>query len=129
MNFIMKYGIAYVMDLIFGDPHWFPHPVRIIGVFINFLEKILYKASNKKVSGAFLTIIVVGVTFIVSYYISAISYIFFISKFSLNIFSSLSNSCSLYSSKVIPASIFSKPFFSLILFSIFLVTSSLSNIP
>lgn len=75
MNFIMKYGIAYVMDLIFGDPHWFPHPVRIIGVFINFLEKILYKASNKKVSGAFLTIIVVGVTFIVSYYISAISYI------------------------------------------------------
>lgn len=64
MNFIMKYGIAYVMDLIFGDPHWFPHPVRIIGVFINFLEKILYKASNKKVSGAFLTIIVVGVTFI-----------------------------------------------------------------
>ena len=42
MNFIMKYGIAYVMDLIFGDPHWFPHPVRIIGKLISFLEKILY---------------------------------------------------------------------------------------
>ncbi|WP_289103706.1 cobalamin biosynthesis protein, partial [uncultured Fusobacterium sp.] len=75
MNFIMKYGIAYVMDLIFGDPHWFPHPVRIIGKLISFLEKVLYKASNKKISGAFLTVIVVGVTFVISYYISSISYI------------------------------------------------------
>ena len=75
MNFIMKYGIAYVMDLILGDPHWFPHPVRIIGKLISSLEKILYKASNKKISGALLALIVIGITVIVSYYISAISYV------------------------------------------------------
>ena len=41
MNFLAKYGIAYIMDLIFGDPHWFPHPVRFIGKLISTLEKIL----------------------------------------------------------------------------------------
>ena len=55
MNFIMKYGIAYVMDLIFGDPHWFPHPVRIIGKLISFLEKILSNTS-KDPNESFLTI-------------------------------------------------------------------------
>lgn len=34
--------LAYVLDLVVGDPRWMPHPVRWIGRLILFLEKILY---------------------------------------------------------------------------------------
>ena len=73
MNFLAKYGIAYIMDLIFGDPHWFPHPVRFIGKLISTLEKILYKAKNKKLTGGLLMIITVGTTAVVSYYLAKLS--------------------------------------------------------
>ena len=32
---------AYAMDLIFGDPRWFPHPVRGIGWMIQRTERFL----------------------------------------------------------------------------------------
>jgi len=32
---------AYVLDLLFGDPQWFPHPVRLIGRLITGLENSL----------------------------------------------------------------------------------------
>ena len=51
MSFIVKIWIAYVLDLIFGDPYWFPHPVRIIGKYISILEKIFYKLKCKKFFG------------------------------------------------------------------------------
>ena len=31
-----------LLDLAVGDPHWFPHPVRLIGSFISLLEKKLF---------------------------------------------------------------------------------------
>lgn len=34
---------AYFLDLIIGDPHWIPHPVRIIGKVIKYLERVLRK--------------------------------------------------------------------------------------
>ncbi|RCX17563.1 adenosylcobinamide-phosphate synthase [Anaerobacterium chartisolvens] len=33
--------IAYVLDLVFGDPHWLPHPVRGIGWLVKRLERVL----------------------------------------------------------------------------------------
>lgn len=30
---------AYLLDLIFGDPRWLPHPVRGIGLYISLLER------------------------------------------------------------------------------------------
>ena len=47
MNFAVKYFIAYILDILFGDPEWYPHPVRFIGRLISFLEKYLYKLKNK----------------------------------------------------------------------------------
>lgn len=32
---------AYIADLIFGDPEWFPHPVREMGKLINLLDRLL----------------------------------------------------------------------------------------
>lgn len=73
MNFIIRYSIAYVMDLILGDPYWFPHPVRFIGKLIESLEKLLYRFSCKKLTGGILAILTIGITFLVSYYIAKLS--------------------------------------------------------
>lgn len=35
--------IAFIIDLIVGDPYWMPHPVRAIGNFINFEENLIRK--------------------------------------------------------------------------------------
>ncbi len=37
--------IAYVLDLILGDPLWFPHPIRFVGTFITWFNKHFYKDS------------------------------------------------------------------------------------
>lgn len=68
--------IAYILDLLIGDPHWFPHPVRFIGWLIvrteNILRKIIKSHSNSKISqalrervaGVVLVIITASVTFL-----------------------------------------------------------------
>ena len=33
--------LGFLLDLIFGDPHWLPHPVRLMGRAISGLEKAL----------------------------------------------------------------------------------------
>ena len=48
--------IGYVLDLIIGDPHSLPHPVRLIGRLISFVEKKTYK--DKKSLGLLLVVIV-----------------------------------------------------------------------
>ena len=64
--------IAYCLDLIIGDPLWFPHPVRGIGWAIQQLEKILttpwppFLRGNGKAerfSGCLLTLFIVGGTY------------------------------------------------------------------
>lgn len=32
---------GFILDLIFGDPHWLPHPICLIGNLIGFLDKKL----------------------------------------------------------------------------------------
>ena len=71
--FIIRYSIAYVLDLLLGDPHWFPHPVRFIGKLITFLEKLLYGFKCKRFTGGILAILTIGITFVVSYFLARIS--------------------------------------------------------
>ena len=30
---------GFLLDLILGDPYWLPHPIRLIGNWISFLER------------------------------------------------------------------------------------------
>jgi adenosylcobinamide-phosphate synthase len=73
---------AYIIDLIVGDPHWLPHPIRFIGWLINKSERLLRaiiegfksfedkkKAKMERVAGVFLTIFVVSITFIIVFMI------------------------------------------------------------
>lgn len=68
--FIFKYTVAYILDLIFGDPIFLYHPVIIIGKLISFLEKILYKFKNKILSGGILWFLTIGTTFLVSLFLT-----------------------------------------------------------
>lgn len=58
--------IAYIMDVIIGDPYSFPHPVRFIGNFIKFIEgkirNIFKSKKGLKIGGFLLWIITVGTT-------------------------------------------------------------------
>ena len=39
---------GFVLDFIFGDPVWLYHPVRLIGKWISFLEKLLRRKTGEK---------------------------------------------------------------------------------
>ncbi|MGL5277539.1 MAG: adenosylcobinamide-phosphate synthase CbiB [Cetobacterium sp.] len=73
MSFILKIWIVYLLDLILGDPYWFPHPVRFIGKYITFIESKIYSLRNKKVWGGVLAFTVILSTAILSYQIAKIS--------------------------------------------------------
>lgn len=67
MRSLLALVIGFGLDLIFGDPHWFPHPVIFIGKLIRVLEcafcKVLPKtALGEKLAGGFLWIVVVAVS-------------------------------------------------------------------
>lgn len=65
--------IGYILDLIFGDPYWFPHPVRFIGKLISSTEKFIRKRAKTEKSlkywGILLWFITVGITFLITYLI------------------------------------------------------------
>lgn len=43
--------IGFILDFIFGDPHWLPHPIRAIGKLISVLEVTLRRAFPKTEKG------------------------------------------------------------------------------
>lgn len=52
--------LAFILDLIIGDPHWLLHPVRLIGRLIELLENNFRKTKIPlKISGIFLVLSVV----------------------------------------------------------------------
>ena len=55
--------IALLLDLAFGDPRWFPHPVRLIGRLITALEGPARRAiPDARVAGAVTALTVITVT-------------------------------------------------------------------
>ena len=72
---VIKIWIAYVLDLIFGDPQNIIHPVQIIGKMINIVEKSLlgkkYKSDRKYkfFAGMILNITVISLTYGITYLI------------------------------------------------------------
>lgn len=66
MMILAACAAGFVLDLMFGDPIWLYHPVRLIGKLIGLLEKVLYKegVENKSlfVRGIFLWILTVGIS-------------------------------------------------------------------
>jgi adenosylcobinamide-phosphate synthase len=58
-----RIAAAYVLDLLLGDPRWFPHPVKYIGRGALALEEPLRRyIANQRLAGALAVVIVVGGT-------------------------------------------------------------------
>ena len=68
--FFIKIWIAYVLDLIFGDPQNVVHPVQVIGKTISAGEKVLLRKKYKFLAGAVLNIFTVSITYTLMYLIS-----------------------------------------------------------
>jgi adenosylcobinamide-phosphate synthase len=59
----MAYWTGYILDLLVGDPEWFPHPIRYIGRWVRSLERKLLRkddtSAQKKVRGVVLVLLTV----------------------------------------------------------------------
>lgn len=87
---IFAFIAGFVLDLLIGDPHFIPHPVRLIGSLISFFDKRLncdagYNSSEKKLNlikykrGMLLVFTVIFATF-------AISVIIIVAAYSINLY-------------------------------------------
>ena len=92
--------LGYIMDLVFGDPYWFPHPVRFIGKLISKTEKFIRKHAKSEESlkywGILMWLVPVVTTALVTTFIVKIAsfnkYVeFFVSAFI--IYTTLSTKC------------------------------------
>jgi adenosylcobinamide-phosphate synthase len=68
--------LAYILDLIIGDPRWLPHPVMLIGWLIEKMEKLCRGTvrrapTTEKLAGILLVIIIVGSTYGLFYYLNS----------------------------------------------------------
>lgn len=43
LSFELQLCAAFLLDLLFGDPRWFPHPVKIIGMLCRYCENFFRK--------------------------------------------------------------------------------------
>ena len=66
-------SIGFLLDMLFGDPHWLYHPVRLIGAIISNTERFLWRILHirsgreedkrkKQAAGAFLVTVVLFLT-------------------------------------------------------------------
>ncbi|MGH4123050.1 MAG: adenosylcobinamide-phosphate synthase CbiB [Clostridium sp.] len=69
--------LAVVLDLLIGDPYWFPHPVIYIGKLISALDKMGRKLckTNKQIKsfGGIIVVLVASASFLVPFIILKIS--------------------------------------------------------
>ena len=67
---IIKLFLAFLLDSAFGDPVWLYHPIRIIGKWISFMEKVLRRIFpggryGERMAGAVLLVMVVLPAFLI----------------------------------------------------------------
>ncbi len=83
---ILPLLIGWVLDLLFGDPQWLPHPVVGFGKMIAFGEHHLNKGSHRKLKGAMMSLFLIGLTFAVIWFICSLLPSYFILLTSILIF-------------------------------------------
>ena len=66
---IIAQVVGWILDRLFGDPAYLPHPVVGFGKAISFFEKRLNKGNQRRIKGAFTAFFLIITTFVVSYLI------------------------------------------------------------
>ena len=59
--------VGFGLDLLLGDPHWMPHPIRAIGKFVDVSERILRRVfpatpAGERAAGVVLVVVVAGLS-------------------------------------------------------------------
>lgn len=70
INSTIALAIGFILDLIFGDPYWLPHPIRFIGNLISNGEKLIRgnkekSAERQRVEGVILAVSVIVISTII----------------------------------------------------------------
>ncbi|MFQ5861941.1 MAG: adenosylcobinamide-phosphate synthase CbiB [Candidatus Brocadiales bacterium] len=70
---ILPLLLAFIIDLIIGDPHRIPHPVKAIGKVIEWAESPLRLLPSERLAGIILTISVVLATYVSTSWVLSVS--------------------------------------------------------
>lgn len=71
---LIQIAVAFLVDIVIGDPQWSYHPVRLIGRFIENTEFVLRQCSlPERISGILLTMIVVPGTYLAIFSVMSIA--------------------------------------------------------
>ncbi len=71
----LQIAIAFILDILIGDPRWLPHPVKIIGKCIEYLEKVLRRMfRSEKTAGMLLALLIVVGTYLITIELILFSY-------------------------------------------------------
>ncbi|MCQ4574108.1 MAG: adenosylcobinamide-phosphate synthase CbiB [Candidatus Brocadiales bacterium] len=65
--------VAFIIDLVIGDPRGMPHPVRAIGRVIEWAESPLRRLPSERLSGIILTVSVVSATYFLTSWVLSTS--------------------------------------------------------
>jgi len=60
---------GFLLDTLLGDPKNLPHPIRWFGMAISYLDNQFNSGKNKKLKGAFVSVFLIGSTFLVFKYL------------------------------------------------------------
>ena len=71
---IIAFVCGFLIDLILGDPYCFPHPIRLIGKLISWLERHLRTGKHDRRNGSILVVLVLVATTGVTVFLLALSY-------------------------------------------------------
>jgi len=64
MRYLLIIGIAFILDLLFGDPYGLPHPICLIGKAVAFMEdKLRKRMTNELLAGSLLVVVIMAVSF------------------------------------------------------------------
>jgi len=74
MEILIAVVIGFILDLMFGDPLWLPHPIRLIGLLISkgemIIRKVFPKTKNGElIGGLILATAVIAIAFMVPFWI------------------------------------------------------------
>ena len=74
MNHMMAFIIGFLLDLLLGDPHSFPHPVRLMGRAIAGFTRKLNKGNRRKTKGLLMAVLMILFTGGISFGVLFVSY-------------------------------------------------------